>query len=78
MLQFLLNPYVLVVATTLLTATLVTLYNRTLEADESKVQRSFYKILVIGSLAGLALVFAVNRPEKTLTEPFFEDGTASF
>ncbi len=78
MFQFILNPYVLVIVTTLMTATLVTLYNKTLEADESKIQRSFYKILVIGSLTGMALVFAVNRPEKTLTEPFFEDGTASF
>jgi hypothetical protein len=78
MLQALLNPYVLVVLTTLITAVLVTLYNRTLESDTSKVTKSFYKIMIIGGVSGLALVFAINRPEKTLTEPFFEDGAASF
>lgn len=78
MFQFILNPYVLVIATTLLTATLVTLYNRTLESNNSKVEKAFYKILIIGSVSGLALVFALNRPEKTLAEPFFEDGAASF
>jgi hypothetical protein len=76
MLQILLNPYVLVVVTTLLTASLVALYNRTLERDTSKVMKSFYKIAVIGTVTGLALVFVANRPEKTLSEPFFEDGGA--
>lgn len=78
MLQALLNPYVLVVVTTLLTASLVGLYNKTLETDNSKVMKSFYKIAIIGSVTGLALVFLINRPEKTLTEPFFEDGAGSF
>ena len=78
MFQFILNPYALVIATTLLTATLVTLYNRTLEPNNSKVDKAFFKILLIGGVSGLALVFALNRPEKTLTEPFFEDGAASF
>jgi hypothetical protein len=79
MLQILLNPYVLVVVTTFLTASLVALYNKTLERDNSKVMNSFYKIIVIGTVTGLALVFAANRPEKTLSEPFFEDsGAGSF
>lgn len=78
MFQFILNPYVLVMVTTLLTATLVTLYNKTLESDESKIDRAFYKILIIGGVSGLALVFALNRPEKTLSEPFFEDAAGSF
>jgi hypothetical protein len=74
MLQALMNPYVLVIVTSILTAALVTLYNRTLERDDSKTNRSFYKIAVIGIMAGSALVFAVNRPEKVMQEPFFEDG----
>ncbi len=78
MLQALLNPYVLVVVTTLLTASLVALYTKTIESDSDKVMKSFYKIAVIGTVTGLALVFAVNRPEKTLSEPFFEDGAGSF
>lgn len=78
MLQVLLNPHVLVVATTLLTATLVALYTRTLENDAQKAMKSFYKIAVIGIVSGLALVFVANRPEKTLSEPFFEDGVGSF
>lgn len=78
MLQALLNPYVLVVVTTLLTASLVALYTKTIESDSDKVMKSFYKISVIGTVTGLALVFAVNRPEKTLSEPFFEDGAGSF
>lgn len=78
MLQALLNPYVLVVVTTLLTASLVALYTKTVESDSDKVMKSFYKIAVIGTVTGLALVFAVNRPEKTLSEPFFEDGAGSF
>ena len=74
MLQALLNPYVLVMATSILTAILVTMYNRTLERDDSKTNRSFYKIALIGIMAGSALVFAVNRPDKLMQEPFFEDG----
>lgn len=75
MLQAMLNPYVLVVMTSLLTATLVTMYNRTIDRnDKSKSDKSFYKILLIGAVTGSALVFAVNRPDKVMQEPFFEDG----
>jgi hypothetical protein len=78
MLKALLNPYVLVIITTLVTATLVTVYNRTLESDKSKVNRGFYKILIFGLVSGLALVFAINRPEQIMNEPFFEDGVQNF
>ncbi len=73
MMRLLRNPYVLVLVTTLLTATITTLYNRTLESDTSKVNKSFFKILIFGLVSGFALVFIANRPEKVLNEPFYEN-----
>jgi len=77
MLRILLNPYLLVIATSLITAGLVTLYNKTMETDKNKINNAFFKILIFGAISGLAFVFVVDRPDAILAEPFFEDAASS-
>lgn len=54
----------------LLVAVLVWLYERTVEPDANKVQKTFNKTLAAGVLAGVALTWLVNRQEPVSCEPF--------
>jgi hypothetical protein len=64
------NPYVIIIFSTLVTATVVTMYNRTLEPDESKINRAFFKIAIIGIVSNLALMYFVTRqPPKPAFDP---------
>ncbi|AAC96858.1 hypothetical protein PBCVAN69C_626L [Paramecium bursaria Chlorella virus AN69C] len=74
----LLNPYVIVITVALLTATLVSIFNKYAEPGEKNVGRNFLKIFVAALVSGVAFVFIANRPDDVLTEPFLEGGLADF
>jgi hypothetical protein len=74
----LLNPYVIVLTVALLTATLVSIFNKYTEPNEKNVGRNFLKIFVAALVSGVAFVFIANRPDDILTEPFLDGGLADF
>lgn len=74
MLQFLQRPYVFAFVLALATAVLVWLYTKTIEKDAEKVNRTFFKTLAAGVLAGAALTWASSpRAEPVAAEPFDAD-----
>jgi len=74
----LLNPYVIVLVVALMTATLVSIYNKYAEPNEKNMGRNFAKIFVAALVSGIAFVFIANRPDEILSEPFLEGGLADF
>ena len=72
MLGFLKNSYAFAVVVALLTATLSWLYARTIEKDKDVVNKTFFKTLVAGLIAGVALAWFVSRPEEVMSEPYVE------
>lgn len=71
MLAFLQQPYIFAFSLALLTATLVYLYSKTTEKDSTQVQRTFFKTLAAGTVAGIAMTyFSTARSETLSTEPF--------
>ena len=72
------NPYVIVITVALLTATLVSIFNKYAEPGEKNVGRNFLKIFVAALVSGVAFVFIANRPDDILTEPFLDGGLADF
>jgi hypothetical protein len=74
----LLNPYVIVMVVALMTATLVSIYNKYTEPNEKNMGRNFAKIFVAALVSGIAFVFVANRPDEILSEPFLEGGLADF
>ncbi|AGE57400.1 hypothetical protein PBCVNEJV4_562R [Paramecium bursaria Chlorella virus NE-JV-4] len=74
----LMNPYVIVFTVALLTATLVSIFNKYAEPGEKNMGRNFLKIFVAALVSGVAFVFIANRPDDVLTEPFLEGGLADF
>ena len=72
------NPYVIVFTVALLTATLVSIFNKYTEPGEKNVGRNFLKIFVAALVSGVAFVFIANRPDDVLTEPFLDGGLADF
>ncbi len=71
MLAFLQQPYVFALTLALLTSVLVYLYSKTTEKDSAAVNRTFFKTLAAGTLAGVALTyFSSARGEQLATEPF--------
>ena len=74
----LLNPYIIVMVVALLTATIVSIYNKYAEPNEKNMGRNFLKIFVAALVSGVAFVFIANRPDEILSEPFLEGGLADF
>lgn len=73
MLGFLRNyPYLFALFIALITAALTWLYERTIEPDAAKVQKTFNKTLLAGVIAALALTWVVHRQEPTACEPFIQ------
>ena len=71
MLGFLQQPYVFAFALALITATLVYLYSKTTEKDPAQVNRTFFKTLAAGILAGATLTYmSTPRGETVASEPF--------
>lgn len=71
MLAFLQQPYVFAMALAVLTSVLVYLYSKTTERDPSQVNKTFFKTLAAGTLAGMGLTYLTsNRAEPLATEPF--------
>ena len=64
------NPFALAVVVVLVTATMFTAYNKTLEPDEAKVNKAFYKIAVLGIASNLALVYFLTRTGTAPLPPF--------
>lgn len=65
------NTYVLVVLMALLTSVLAYAFSRLTDTDPARPNRTFFKTLVSGLAAGLALAyFASPRAEQVATEPF--------
>jgi hypothetical protein len=58
------------IAIAIITAILTWLYTRTIEPDQDKVTKTFYKTLVAGLIAAAVLSYVAHRPEPISTEPF--------
>jgi hypothetical protein len=72
------NPYVIVITVALMTATIVSIFNKYAEPNEKNSIRNFLKIFVAALVSGVAFVFIANRPDDILTEPFLDGGLADF
>lgn len=71
MLSFLQQPYVFALSLALLTSVLVYLYSKTTEKDPAHVNKTFFKTMAAGTLAGVALTYLTSgRSEPMATEPF--------
>lgn len=71
MFAFLQQPYVFAIVLAVLTSVLVYLYSKTTEKDPSQVNRTFFKTLAAGTLAGVGLTYLTSAKSETLaTEPF--------
>lgn len=71
MFAFLQQPYVFAISLAVLTSVLVYLYSKTTEKDSTQANKTFFKTLAAGTLAGVALTyFTSNRSEQLATEPF--------
>jgi hypothetical protein len=65
MLGVLKQPYVFAVALAVVTATLMYLYTRTIEADTDRCNKTFFKTLAISAGAGLLLAYAASWGESS-------------
>ena len=71
MLAFLQQPYVFAFTLAFLTALLAYLYSRTTERDSTQMNKTFFKTLAAGCLAGIGLTYLTSNKGETLaTEPF--------
>jgi hypothetical protein len=82
MLELLANPYASSILVALITAALSAGYQFTLEADRaaavSVAKQTFWKTLVFGLVAALAVVYAVHRGDQPVSsEPFTVDSPPS-
>ena len=60
MLGILKQPYVFAVVLAVLTAGLMYVYARTVEADKERCNKTFFKTLAIASVSGLLLAYAAS------------------
>ena len=60
MLGFLKQPYVFAVVLAVVTAALMYLYSRTIEADTEKCTKTFFKTLAIAATSGLLLAYLAS------------------
>jgi len=71
MLAILQQPYMFAMALAVLTALLAYLYSRTTERDGAQANKTFFKTLAAGALAGVGLTYLTSgRTEQLATEPF--------
>ena len=71
MFAFLQQPYIFALSLALLTSVLVYMYSKTTEKDSTHVNKTFFKTLAAGTLAGVALTYLTSgRSEPLATEPF--------
>lgn len=65
------QPYVFALTIALLTAALAYMYSRTTEKEPAGANKTFFKTLAAGALAGIGLTWLTSaRPEALATEPF--------
>lgn len=71
MLSFLQQPYVFALSMAVATAMLVYMYSKTTERDPAQCNKTFFKTLVAGGIAGAVLTYlSTTRPAPLATEPF--------
>lgn len=72
MFAFLQQPYVFALCLALLTSVLVYLYSKTTEKDSTHANKTLFKTLAAGTLAGVALTYLTSGRSEPLaaTEPF--------